>query len=140
VKSKIIRKPRSKKIKFSDLGQVDQMGIKTYIMMEIKPEKYPDLSEAGLKFLKTLMGDTDTTGRKYNPQDFITALKDTDKPIKTSLVIKKLALIDEKYANINPTWAREILLRLADEGKVAGELDKNFGGYVWQKKQNKMEE
>jgi len=93
-----------------------------------------------MKFIKSFMGDSEKTGRKYVPQDFIDALEDVDQPIKTSLVIKKLAEKNEKYANINPTWAREILLRLADEGKITGELDQNFGGYVWQKKQNEMNE
>lgn len=128
------RKPRPKKIKFSELGPVDQIAIKTYLRAEEKPEEYPRLSERGLKFLKSFLGDTEKTGRTYDPRDFIKVLEDVDQPIKTKLVIEKLTAIDPKYSKIHFTWAREILLQLADAGEISGGLDPNFGGYVWSKK------
>ncbi len=129
------RKPRSEKIKFSDLKKEDQNKIKTYLKEEVKPNEYPKLTENGLQFLKSFVGDTEKTGRTYDPEDFKKVLKDVERPIKTRLVMERLTKLDPKYEKIHYTWAREILLQLLTAGEISGWLDPNFGGYVWKKKQ-----
>jgi len=121
-----------KRIKFFELPASDQDAIKAYLKAERKDE-YPTLSEEGLTFLKSFLGDVEKKDRIYTPEDFIRILTgiDYDHRIKTKIVIERLKNLDKKYNNIDYSWARTVLQRLLHEGRISGEKDPNYNTYVW---------